>query len=311
VAKARYRESRIVNRESQFGRRSPVAGYASLLPGIVFAACLIPLHAPAQEFQNREEFRTRFDVPFVPTPQVTVDEMLRLAGAGPQDFVLDLGSGDGRIVITAAQKFGARGLGVDLDARLISKSEERARQAGVEERAKFLQQDLFTAELDQATVITTYLLPGVMRKLRPRLLDLKPGTRIISHDFDMEDWKPDRVTTIRKNVMLWIVPARVQGRWQLRVPLPPVERRIELDLTQRYQEISAHSRLNGLPTQVWEARLEGDQISFVLVDSSDRENEATLYFSGRVSGDIMEGDVVQGVGAARSTAKWRAARISP
>jgi hypothetical protein len=281
------------------------------LAGLALLGLAAPQSALAQQpFPFSAEARTHFDVPYVPTPQVTVDEMLRMGGVGPGDFVLDLGSGDGRIVVTAAQKFGARGLGVDLDPHLIYQSEERARAAGVEDRAKFVQQDLFKTDLRQATVITMYLLPGVVRKLRPHLLALKPGTRIVSHDFDMEDWKPDRMTTIRKNVMLWIVPAPVAGRWQLRVPLPPIERQLELDLTQRYQEISAHSRLNGVPAQVWEAKLEGDRVSLVVVDSSDRENEATLYFSGRVSGDAMEGEVVQGVGAARVTAKWRAVRSS-
>ncbi|MBI3043642.1 MAG: class I SAM-dependent methyltransferase [Betaproteobacteria bacterium] len=249
------------------------------------------------------------EVPYVPTPQVTVDEMLRLAGVGPKDFVLDLGSGDGRIVITAARKFGARGLGVDLDFNLVIQSEESARQAGVEERARFLQQDLFQTDLGQATVITTYLLPSVMLKLRTRLLGLKPGTRIVSHDFDMDDWRPDRKTTIRKNVFFWIVPARVAGRWQARLPLPPIERLLELSLTQRFQDVSAHARLNGVPTQVWDTKLEGDRLSFAIVDSADRDNEATLYFDGRVSGDVMEGDLARGVGNARGTLKWQARRV--
>ena len=288
-------------RESSIRRAASLLGLLTLLvPPLVLA------QAPAFPFSA--EARTHFDVPYVPTPQVTVDEMLRLGGVGPGDFILDLGSGDGRIVVTAAQKFGARGMGVDLDPHLIYQSEERARAAGVEDRAKFVQQDLFKTDLRQATVITMYLLPGVVRKLRPHLLALKPGTRIVSHDFDLEDWKPDRMTTIRKNVMLWIVPAPVAGRWQVRVPLPPIERQLEFELTQRYQEIGAHSRLNGIPAQVWEPKIEGERISFVVVDSSDRENEATLYFSGRVDGDIMEGEVVQGVGASRVTSRWRAVR---
>ncbi len=248
------------------------------------------------------------EAPYVPTPQVTVDEMLRLANVGPKDFVMDLGSGDGRIVIAAAKKFGARGLGVDLNFHLVIQSEESARQAGVEDRAKFLQQDLFKTDLSQATVITMYLLPGVTRKLRPLLLGLKPGTRIVSHDFDLGDWKPDQKTTIRKNVFLWVVPARVEGRWQARLALPPIERQLEVELTQRFQEISAHARLNGVPAQVWEAKLQGDRISFVVVDSADRENEKTLYFEGRVSGDVIEGDLTQGVGNARSSVRWRAVR---
>jgi len=249
------------------------------------------------------------EVPYVATPQVTVDEMLRLANVGPQDFVLDLGSGDGRIVVTAAKKFGARGLGVDLDWRLVLQGEENARQAGVENRVRFLEQDLFQTDLGQATVITTYLLPFVMLKLRPALLELKPGTRIVSHDFDFGDWRPDQKTSIRKNVFLWIVPARAAGRWQARLELPPIERLLELEVKQRYQEVSAHARLNGVPSQVWEAKLVGERLSFVVVDTTDRENEASLYFDGRVSGDVIEGELTRGVGAGRSVTRWRAVRV--
>ncbi len=276
--------------------------------GLSFLAAVAARPATAQQFQFSDEFRYKFEVPFVPTPQITVDEMLRLANVGPQDFVIDLGSGDGRIVITAAKKFGARGFGVDLDGELVAHSVENARLAGVEDRARFLQQDLFKTDLTQATVITMYLLPSVVRRLRPHLLDLKPGTRIVSHDFDLDDWRPDRKTYVRKNVFVWIVPAKVEGRWQARLALPPIERLLELTLTQRYQQVDAHARLNGVPTQVWEPRLEGDRLSFMVVDSTDRENEATLYFSGRVGGDTMEGELVRGVGSARSAIPWRAVR---
>jgi len=264
--------------------------------------------AAAQEFQANPEFRSKFEVPFVPTPQVTVDEMLRLGDVGPRDFLIDLGSGDGRIVITAAGKFGARGFGVDLDEELVAWSEENARLAGVENQVRFIQQDLFKTDLSQASVITMYLLPGVMRRLRPRLLELKPGTRIVSHDFDLDEWRPDRKTYIRKNVFLWIVPANVEGRWFGRVALAPIERQLELTLTQRYQELDGHARLNGVPTQVWEPKLAGDRISFMVVDSANREDEATLYFSGRVEGDVMLGEFMRGVGSGRSTIPWRAVR---
>ena len=252
-----------------------------------------------------------YDVPFVPSPQVTVDEMLRLAGVSEKDFVIDLGSGDGRMVITAATKFGARGMGVDLDHDLVMQSEESAREAGVSDRVSFLEQDLFKTDLSRATVITMYLLPSVNMKLRPRLLELKPGTRIVAHDFDLGDWQPDRKTTVRKNTFLWIVPAKIAGHWRMRVELPPIERLLELELAQRFQEVTAKARLNGVPAQVWELSLEGDRLRFVVVDTTDREHEASLYFSGRVSGDVMEGDVTRGVGATRSTIRWRAARTGP
>jgi hypothetical protein len=249
------------------------------------------------------------EVPFVPTPQLVVDEMLRLANVGPQDTVYDLGSGDGRIVITAAQKFGARGVGVELNEQLVAESEEGARQAGVEQQVKFLQQDLFKADLTEATVITMYLLPTVNRRLRPHLLNLTPGTRIVAHDFDLDDWKPDQITTIRKNVFLWIVPARVGGRWVAQVPLPGGTRNYVIDFRQTFQHIDGIARLEGQPAQMWEPRLRGDRIQFVIVDSADREHEASLYFDGRVAGNTMQGEIRRGVGSSRSTIKWQATRI--
>jgi hypothetical protein len=259
-------------------------------------------------FSQEDVFRTR-DVPYVATPQVTVDEMLRLAGVGPEDFVIDLGSGDGRIVVTAAKKFGARGLGVDIDWRLVLQGEANAREAGVADRARFIEQNMFETDLSQATVITTYLFPFMMLKLRTRLLALRPGTRIVSHDFDFGDWRPDRKTSIRKDVYLWIVPAQAAGRWQARLEMPPVERLLELEVKQRYQEVSAHARLNGVPSPVWEMKLAGDRLSFVVVDTTDRDNEAGFYFDGRVSGDVIEGELARGVGAGRSVTRWRAVKV--
>lgn len=250
------------------------------------------------------------DVPFVPTPQVVVDEMLRIANVGKGDFVMDLGSGDGRIAITAARKFGARALGVELDEHLIIQSEEGARQAGVEGRVKFVQQDLFKTDLGQASVITMYLLPSVNRRLRPRLLDLRPGTRIVAHDFDLEDWKPDRMTTIRKNVFLWIVPAKVAGRWRARVALPDGARTIEVELNQRFQEVNGLARIDGQVTQLWEAKLDAERLSFVLVDSTDRENEASLYFDGRVIGNAIDGEIRRGVGNSQTRIKWQATKVN-
>lgn len=164
------------------------------------------------------------DVPFVVTPDDVTQAMLELARVGPGDHVIDLGSGDGRIVITAARRFGASGLGVEIDPALVARSIENARKAGVEARAKFVEQDLFRTDLAPATVVTLYLLPEVNLKLRPTLLALKAGTRVVSHDWDMGDWKPDRTVTIpvatkttgtRKasDVHLWIVPTDVDGLW--------------------------------------------------------------------------------------------------
>lgn len=274
-------------------RRRFIAGGAA-----VGAASVVPILAWSQFF----------DVPFVPTPQVVVDEMLRLAGVTPKDVVYDLGSGDGRIVITAARKFGARAVGVELDNHLIYQSEESARQANVLDRVKFLQQDFFKTDFSEATVVTLYLISPVMRRLRDRMLQLKPGTRLVAHDFDFDDWRPDAKTTIRKNVFLWIVPARASGRWQVRAGLPSGEFVFDMEVRQKYQELDGFTRIEGQPGGLWEARLDGDKLRFVVVDSRDRDNESTLYFDGRVAGNVMEGAVVRGVGSDQRAFKWRATK---
>jgi len=253
-----------------------------------------------------------YEVPFVPSPQVVVDEMLRLAQVTPDDFVMDLGSGDGRILLTAASKFGARGLGVDLDEHLVFQSEAAAQEAGVAQRVQFLRQDLFKTDLSRASVITMYLLPGVNMRLRPVLLGLKPGTRIVAHDFELGDWKPDAKVTIRKNVMLWVVPAKIDGRWRLQLPLPAGRQTWDLDIRQKYQEIDGVVRAGDRPPGgIWQPSLRGDRVRFVLVDNTDRENEANLYFEGVVRGGVMEGEFRRGVGSAQTRHNWRAERVRP
>ena len=182
------------------------------LPAIL-AAALLPALASALD-----------EVPFVVTPDNVTLAMLQIAKVGSEDYLIDLGSGDGRIVITAAKRFGARGLGVEIVADLVAKSREAAAQAGVGHRAHFREQDLFKTDLSPASVVTMYLLPEVNLQLRPRLLQLRPGTRVVSHDWDMGEWEPDRTLTLpaphktvglekTSKVHLWVVPARVDGMW--------------------------------------------------------------------------------------------------
>jgi SAM-dependent methyltransferase len=148
------------------------------------------------------------DVVYVPTPEAVVDEMLRVAKVGPQDVLYDLGSGDGRIPITAARRFGTRGLGIDIDPQRVREARANAERAKVADKVRFVEGDLFELDLSEATVITLYLLPALNMRLRPRLLALKPGTRIVSHDFSMGDWEPEEVLTVGyKTVYFWTVPA--------------------------------------------------------------------------------------------------------
>ncbi len=173
----------------------------SILTGMLIAAAL----APAQTSQPKH-----LDVPYVPTPDLVVDGMLKLAGVKSTDTVIDLGCGDGRIVIAAAKNFGAHGIGVDLNPERIEEARANAKKAGVEDLVKFQEGDLFNADIHDATVVTLYLLPSVNVKLRPKLQkDLKPGTRVVSHSFDMEDWKPEREEVVEgRHLYLWTIAAK-------------------------------------------------------------------------------------------------------
>ena len=184
--------------------------------------------------------------PYVPTPQVVVDEMLRMAKVGAGDFVIDLGSGDGILVLTAAQKHKARGFGVDIDPELVKLSNNEAKKRGIADRVSFQVQDVFKADIRNATVVTLYLLPGMMINLRPKIFgELKPGTRVVSHDYHFDEWLPDDQLTWdvpekeavngigQATVYLWIVPAKVTGRWRLRVAEPAAQ--YDLTLKQNYQ----------------------------------------------------------------------------
>ncbi len=244
--------------------------------------------------------------PYLPSTEIAVDEMLRLAGTGPDDLVVDLGSGDGRVVIAAARDYGARGLGIEIDPKLVAESEANARQAGVAERVAFRQGDVLTADYRAATVVTLYLLPGLVERLKPRLLaELKPGTRIVAHDYGFSDWKPDHSIVISKTYHLYRVPAAVAGKWRLQAVLPDGEREFDFELEQRYQEIRGGARVAGGYLPAFEARLAGDRIAFVLV-----EGGASHRFEGRVQGTLsMEGTVRSGPGRNPVAGSWRATRV--
>ncbi len=201
------------------------------------------------------------DVPYVPTPRRVVAAMLDLAELTPEDYLFDLGSGDGRIPIMAAQR-GARALGVDIDPARIAESNAAALLAGVEARARFRRQDLFDTPLREATVVTMYLLPGVNMRLRPRLLtELRPGTRLVTHAFTLGDWRPDAQRTVdAANIYLWIVPAPVEGRWTLTGGGAAGT----LTLAQRFQDVSGTIELNGRTLPLRDVTLRGARLSFTV-----------------------------------------------
>ncbi|HSC62499.1 MAG TPA: methyltransferase domain-containing protein [Caldimonas sp.] len=244
---------------------------AHALQAATTALCLTAAAVSAQD-----------DVPFVTSPDAVTLAMLELARVTSDDHVVDLGSGDGRIVITAARRFGASGLGVEIVPDLVALSRRRARAAGVDERVQFREQDLFATDLAAATVVTMYLLPDVNLQLRPRLLALAPGTRIVSHDWDLGDWSPDRTITVDvpdkafgrdkfSRVHLWIVPARVDGRW--------CADGASLDVVQRFQRFSATLATAGsaAPARVFDGRIEASTLR------SDGLHALTL----RLEGDML------------------------
>lgn len=261
------------------------------------------------------------DVVFVPTPQVTAERMLKMARVGKNDFVIDLGSGDGRMVILAAHNHGARGFGVDLDPALVATANENARRAGVGARAEFFQRNMFETDLRQATVVTMYLLPELNLKLRPKLLaELRPGTRVLSHDYHMDDWEPDAAVTIKvpektvgeKGVSyayLWIVPANVHGNWQVKLPAAGGVAH-ELNLEQAFQNIDGTLKLDSRTWKIVKPTLLGEQIGFGI--RSDSEGRRASYdFRGQVKGNAMSGEVKVAQGSRTSTQRWEATRVSP
>jgi Methyltransferase domain len=256
---------------------------------------LAPLAARAQ-YSERE-----LDTPYVPTPQVVVERMLDMAGVKAGDLLIDLGSGDGRLVITAATKHGAHGFGVELDPRLVSRSNRAAEQAGVADRVKFLRQDLFRTDLREADVLTLYLLPDVNMALRPRILaELRPGARVVSHDYGMREWQPDaeakvaapdKSVGLRKESMvyLWIVPAKVEGAWELEIG----GQHVALSLSQQFQKVSGSV---GVPGQgampVADARLRGADLQLRLPAGVHGAEPVELV--GRVSGGTISGRLLRG-----------------
>ena len=255
--------------------------------------------------------------PFVVSPEEVVDRMLRLAEPKAGERLIDLGSGDGRIVIEAAKRFGARGLGVDIDRRLVELARENARLAGVEALARFEVQDLFETDLRGAGVITMYLLPEVNLKLLPRLLaQLKPGARVVSHDYDLGPWPYDEMIELalaekmvgplgRSRIFLWLVPADARGRWLS--DLPDHGGRWQFDIAQKYQLLEVEARVPGRPMVVRGARLRGEEIRLAVTGLVGGKAWNHL-FRGKVADQRIEGEVIVSDGEERRTLPWTATR---
>ena len=226
------------------------------------------------------------DVIWVPTPDEVVNRMLRMAQVTPNDYVVDLGAGDGKIAIAAAKKFGARALGIEYNPEMARHAQLNVERAGVAGRARIVQGDIFVSDFSQATVVTMYLLPALNLKLRPQLLAMRPGTRVVSHSFSMDDWEADESSSLDgRRAYFWVVPAAVAGAWSLELTGGGATERLELTLEQRFQKIEGTVALGTVLGGLREARLRGFVIAFAFVD----EKGVRRDFSGRVSGARMEG----------------------
>ncbi|MDH4151836.1 MAG: class I SAM-dependent methyltransferase [Betaproteobacteria bacterium] len=248
--------------------------------------------------------------PYVPTPNVVVERMLGMANVGERDHVIDLGSGDGIIVITAAQRLKASGYGVDIDEELVRLSNERAKKLGIDGRVRFEAKDIFQADVGKATVVTLYLLPDMMRRVRNKLYaELKPGARVVSHDYHFEEWQHDAEVEFevpekefisgvpQATLYLWTVPAKINGAWRMQID---GDGEYELTLDQRYQKFEGAAVRKHQQTDLRETRLNGTEISFVLPLGPGNGR-----FTGRVDGDLIEGTVNLGGG---KVVRWRALR---
>ena len=267
--------------------------FLSLIAFTLALAAHAAAQTPSQTFQPQVGQAGK-DVVWVPTSQALVDKMLDMAKVTPQDFVMDLGSGDGRTVITAAKR-GARAMGIEYNPDMVELSKQNATTAGVADKATFMKADLFETDLSKASVITMFLLPDINLRLRPKILDLKPGTRIVSNTFTMGEWEADQTEHVGGDcgswctALLWIVPAKVEGVWK--VPQG------ELKLSQAFQTVGGSLDAGSSSGIVTNGRLRGDQITFTVGGGQ---------FSGRVNGDAIDGTLTTN---GRSS-PWKATRAT-
>jgi SAM-dependent methyltransferase len=265
------------------------------------AALLFSSPAFSQKFEPQVGQAGK-DVIWVPSPDDIVDRMLTMAQVTPSDFVIDLGAGDGKIAIAAAKKFGARAQGIEYNPDMVKHANDNAQKAGVAGtgagKALIRLGDIFVTDFSQATVITMYLLPGLNMKLRPQLLSMRPGTRVTSHSFSMEDWEADEISTLDgRRAYFWVVPANVQGGWSVDAG----GQKLDVNLEQHFQKINGTVAVGALQAGLREPRLRGPSIAFAYVDT----NGVRRDFTGTVSGRQMEGSFRDEKGA---SGKWTATK---
>lgn len=286
----------------------------ALFPVILVVAWVMAAAPPAPTQDVSWQAYKSYDVPFVPTPPEVVDEMLRLADVRSGDVLYDLGCGDGRIVIAAAKRYGVKATGIDIDPVRIRESNDNAAQAGLTGKVRFLQEDLFKADFKDATVITMYLLTSVNLRLRPKLLaELRPGTRLVSHSFEMGDWRPDKTAAVttsfgdERDVHFWVVPANATGRWEWDVADGSSRKHFVLEASQQFQVVTASGREGDRPLAVADVRLAGDAISF-RVDTDAGGKMISSIYEGTIKGDQIVGTVRPAGNPKAVAAAWKATR---
>jgi len=285
-----------------------------------FMVAFFSFHVLAQDIpKDVKKQSENLDVPFAVSHSNVVKAMLDMAKVTKDDFIIDLGSGDGRIVITAATAYGARGFGVDLNKELVTISNARARRAGVADRVEFFVRDIFETDIDAASVVTMYLFPKVVLQLKPKLLStLKPGTRVVSHKWHLDDWRPDAMKVTENNdgvesvVYMWIVPAKLGGLWKWEIEYPAYfegSLRYQGKITQSYQDIEGEVEVRLNPMRIRKANLQGDQIEFSATGVI--EHEIVRHdFKGLVRGDRITGTVRLSGSVRELVVPWQAWRAS-
>jgi hypothetical protein len=285
-------------------RVAPAAAAVLLSAAVVLSATVgaQSTAAPKQEYTPNVGQEGK-DVIWVPTPQSLVERMLQMAGTKPTDYVVDLGSGDGRTVITAAKKFGARALGIEYNPDMVELAKRNAEKEGVAGKAQFMKADIFETDFSQANVLTLYLLPSLNLKLRPTILNMQPGTRVVSHAFTMDDWQPDQTDSSEgRTAYLWIVPAKVQGTWRVEVA-GGSPRAYEGAFEQKFQNLEGSFKAENKALLLRNGKLKGDTISFTL---NEPDANTRRDFVGRVNGNRIEGTAK--AAGTNAESKWTATR---